>query len=78
MAQDLGVGQMTTVADTVLFGIGQEQTLNILWTSILMNPGRKSRTAISFSQIPTPTEEMFMGCTHTWVILAFYKKVISL
>ena len=42
MAQDLGAGQMTTVADTVLFGIGQEQTLNILWTSILLSQGIES------------------------------------
>ena len=74
MALDLSAGQMTTVVDTVLFGIDQEQTLNILWTSILMSPGRKSYNIISFSQIATSTEEMFMGCTHTWVILAFYKK----
>ena len=63
MAQDLGANHMTTVVDSVLFGIVQEQTLNILWISILMGPGRKSNTAISFSQIPTPTEDMFMEYT---------------
>ena len=42
MAQDLGANQTMRVADTVLFGIDQEQTLNILWTSILMSRGRES------------------------------------
>ena len=38
MAQDLGAGQTTRVVDSALFGIGQEQTLNILWTSIFTEP----------------------------------------
>ena len=65
MAQDLGAGQTMRVVDTVLFGIKQEQKWNILWTSILMSPGRKSYNTFSFMQIRTPTKEMLMSCTHT-------------
>ena len=69
MAQDLGANQTMRVADTVLLGIEQEQTWNILWTSILLSPGIKSPNIFSFFQ--TPRVEISMSCTNTQVILAF-------